>query len=418
MGSKGSAPAAPDYAALIPQQEAAYNRSFNRMLGASRVNSQTPYGSTTWIRPGTQTPLEQRLNNIIAGSREAAALPPGALDSRQMAMDVPPNTGTSAPPQYITQQQGDNETQVMNPEYLQWMQSGGGADPARTNPTGLDVGDFGDPWTMIQSLSPEQQQLYDQDIRIRGGMGNIAEGMMGNIADIYGTPANFAGQLPQFQNQSGQAWTGPDYRTNMNSRNDAEQAIFNRQMRYDLPLMDRRRNQAQDRLLAMGANVADERYGNAMGDLYDSENRYMADAVDRAILGGGQEATAELGRGLSAAQAGFGAGMQNRQFLAGQQNDALNYALSQIGQQRADRAMPMNEMNAFRTGNQVQLPGAPAQFSTPNLQSVDPMGAANMTYQGQLGQYNANQAASNNFMSGLFGLGGAALGSQGFWGLF
>jgi len=405
MGSKGSAPAAPDYSALIPQQEAAYNRSFNRMLGASRVNSYTPFGSTTWTRPGDNV---YNVPGPVSGP-----VNPAQPDDRKYAQAAGP-----APDPMIWQEQGDggSPVQVPNPAYADWLQQQqpGGTQAAR-NPTGLDIGDYGDPWTLTQSLSPEQQDLYNQDIRIRQGMGNIGEGMLGGMADLYGQPVDFASQLPDFRYIGPEAWRGPNYRTDMSSRDDAERAIFNRQMRYDLPLMERRRQQERDKLLAQGANAEDVRFGNRMGDVYDAENKYWADAVDRAVLGGGQEATAELARALSTAQAGFGAGMQGRQFMSGQQQNALNYALSQLGQQRADRATPLNELSAFRTGSQVQLPGAPAQFNTPNLQSTDPMGAAQNTYNAQLGQYNANQAASNNFMSGLFGLGGAAVGSQGFW---
>lgn len=423
MGSKGgSAPAPPDYASLIPMQEAAYNRSFNRMLGSSRVNSVTPYGTTSWIRPGTSGPTSS-----------GPTIPPGTNPTDPNAPDGR-KYNQSAPQQYILDP-NDNQTLMPNPAYQQWQDQGGQQGQQTTqaarNPTGLDIGDYGDPWTFRQDLSPEQQQLYDQDLRIRGGMGNISEGMLGNVSQAYGQPANFAGLMPGFNPQDpasyqrGQ-WQGPGYQTNMNSREDAERAIYNRQMRYDQPQMERRRNQTQDRLLAMGANVADERYGNAMGDLYDSENRFFADATDRAILGGGQEATAELGRGLAAENARFGADQGERQFgyNAAQQGQgfrsaedarALQYALSNIGVNTQDRARLMNELNAFRTGQQVQVPGTPGQFSVPNLQSTDPMAAANMTYQGQLGQYNANQASSDNFMSGLFGLGGAALGSKGFW---
>jgi len=38
------------------------------------------------------------------------------------------------------------------------------------------------------------------------------------------------------------------------------------------------------------------------------------------------------------------------------------------------------------------------------------IGATSAGYNAQLGQFNANQAGSNNMMSGLFSLGGAALG--------
>ena len=67
----------------------------------------------------------------------------------------------------------------------------------------------------------------------------------------------------------------------------------------------------------------------------------------------------------------------------------------------------------MRTGNQVQTPGTPAQFSSPQMQNVDYLGLANQNYQNQLGAWNASQAGQENFISGLFGLGSAGLGAYG-----
>jgi hypothetical protein len=233
-------------------------------------------------------------------------------------------------------------------------------------------------------------------------------------------------------------------------------------MRYLSPDYASRENQLNDRLLAQGANINDPRYKGAMDSFQAQRDRAMADARDQAIIGGGQEATQELQRGLMtedprfrAAQSegqygygqamndwarqyglnqgerqfgynaglgerqfGFNAGMQGANFDSNQQAQALNYALQKAGQQRLDRATPLNELSAFRTGNQVQLPGTPGTASTPNLQGVDILGAANQGYQNQLGQWNANQAAGGNFMNGLFGLAGSAMGSNGFWNMF
>ena len=434
MGSKGSMPASPDYASLIPLQAQSNLNTFNTMLGASRINSVTPYGQQYWVPPsgssGGSGNLAQEGTKTAQGT---AAPPPEFLYQENLNPDAA----------------GQRFTQTPNPEYAAWLKNGGQTSGGQFSDGGVGAAAAEQgPWTFVQQLSPEQQALYNQDLAIRQGQGNIAQGMMGNVSDIYSNPANFAGMLPQFQNinapglrnapgYNGQSWQGPSYQTNMNSRDAAEQAIYNRQLRYDQPYLDRQRQQTQDALLAMGANVNDERYRNAMSDLNTSQDKYMQDAIDRAILGGGQEATAELNRGLSAEQARFGAGQSEAmnqfntglmgqqyatgqeqfgsQFGAQQQAAALQNALAGVGVSQADRARYLNELNAFRTGNQIQLPGTPAQTSTPNLQGTDYLGTAQQNYANQMGQYNAQQAGANNFMNGLFGLGSAWLmGGRGF----
>lgn len=347
MGGKASAPASPDYARLIPLQERSNINQFNTMLGASRVNSQTPWGTQRWIRPDTSQ-----------GQAPSQGQPP------------PP-----APPQYIQGQipmgdSGPMSGQVTNPEWEKWNQQyGGGGGDGFQGVDNVYGGQSQDPWTMVQELSPEQQKLFEQDLRIRQGQGDISEGMLGNVADVYKNPANFASLLPGY---------------NQNTRDAAERAIYNRQMRYARPEMEEAERSQRERLTAMGFNVNDPGAVKAMDQLSRAQERQRADIRDQAILGGSQEASAELARGLQ-------------------------HALANIGAQSQDRARYLNELNAFRTGQQVQAPGLPGQTSVPGLQGFDQLGLAGQDYQNRLGAVNAQNAAGGNFMSGLFGLGSAAL---------
>lgn len=87
-----------------------------------------------------------------------------------------------------------------------------------------------------------------------------------------------------------------------------------------------------------------------------------------------------------------------------------------IQEQYSTQNRPIDIINALRTGNQVTLP----QFSAPGMQQTtagpDLLGAANMNYNAQLGQSNAQNAGTANLMNGLFGIGGAYLGNRGLWG--
>jgi len=69
---------------------------------------------------------------------------------------------------------------------------------------------------------------------------------------------------------------------------------------------------------------------------------------------------------------------------------------------------PLNLINALRTGAQVQSPQF-QQFAQQNLtQGPNVLGATQAQYEGDLANYNAEQASSP--LNGLLGLGGTVLG--------
>jgi hypothetical protein len=72
------------------------------------------------------------------------------------------------------------------------------------------------------------------------------------------------------------------------------------------------------------------------------------------------------------------------------------------------RRLPLEELNALRTGAMPSLP----QFQNYQGSTVAPapvFGAAQAQYWAQSDAYNAQAAQSGNFMNGLFQLGAAAL---------
>ena len=109
------------------------------------------------------------------------------------------------------------------------------------------------------------------------------------------------------------------------------------------------------------------------------------------------------------------------------QNQQYNQALSagQFGNQNRQqyiaeeaqrRNMPLNEMNALLSGQQVGMPSMPSFQTagvgeTPNL-----LGAAQMSYNSQMDAYNAQQAQGAGVMGGLFDLGAGYLSGGGSFG--
>jgi hypothetical protein len=81
----------------------------------------------------------------------------------------------------------------------------------------------------------------------------------------------------------------------------------------------------------------------------------------------------------------------------------------QYNQAMTNYNMPLNTLSALRSGAQVQNPSfinAPQQATTAG---ADLLGASQMGYNAQMGNFNAQQAQQANFNQGLMGLGGAAM---------
>jgi hypothetical protein len=232
-------------------------------------------------------------------------------------------------------------------------------------------------WTLNQQLSDSQQGLYDQDQRIMEGRGNIAEGMMGNVANQYGTQFNAADYFnPQ----------GLNY--DQNTRQNASDAAYRMNTRYMDPQYAQDESRLHQRMTAQGFNMQDAAYGDQMDKFSQGKERAYAQARDSAYMQGGNEANQELGRARTVAD----------------YNNANQ--LQDINLMTQDRSRPLNELSAFQTGQQIQMPNSQAQYGTPNLQNVDRIGTATQDYQNKLGLYNAQSASKDNFMSGLMGIGG------------
>jgi hypothetical protein len=201
---------------------------------------------------------------------------------------------------------------------------------------------------MFQSnvnLTPLGQKTFDTQQRISDQMGNLAEGGLGRVQQATSQPLSVGG-VNDLQNK-------------------AEDLIFKRLE----PRLDRNRELMTNSLKVRGHNPQGEAYGADMKMLGEQEN----DARNQAML------------------------------------TAFQMRPQALQEEMSIRNMPLNELNALRTGAQVNLPqfqqtqaGQIAQ--TPVFQGAQAAGNAAM--QG----YSAEAMANANMMSGLFGLGGAVAG--------
>lgn len=107
---------------------------------------------------------------------------------------------------------------------------------------------------------------------------------------------------------------------------------------------------------------------------------------------------------------------QNAGIQAGQYNQQLRQ--QNLSEQLAQRAQPLNELNALLTGQQVGMPQMPSFNTAQASQATNYMGAAQNQYQAALDAQNMQAGMAGNLMGGLFSLGGAAMQSGGWGGLF
>lgn len=313
-------------------------------------------------------------------------------------------------------------------------------NPNVINPYGTQTVTWdGDTPTLTQTFSPEQQALYEQQMRTQTMLGRLGQqgaeslfGVVGRNLDLSGMPQNGEALGPMGMLSVNAA---PEA---LNSRNlpampQASEAIRNRVISAMLSRANqdfgRQREEASADLIARGLTPGSKGYEAEM----DRLNRGMNDYRSQAEIAGGNAAEQAYGMDLStrqqaaaeqaqrfgqllsgdeqnfnqrgAAQELYGR-MQGQRF--GQQSDLRRAAIAEL---LAQRQTPLNEITALLSGSQVQNP-----FSMPgyaqNTQVAPPpiFGASQAQGAWDMNRYNQRVGSYNNMLSGLFSLGSAALG--------
>jgi hypothetical protein len=313
-----------------------------------------------------------------------------------------------------------------------------GADPQNPQP-----GDY----VVSTSLAPEQQGLLDSQNRISQSFLNTGEAGLGRVAGMLGTAPNISGApalrggVNSYLGGTQQLGPGAPLQTSLpgglpglDSASDAtrqrvEQALFSRIR----PEFERREAASRNRLLNTGFEVGSEGSNAELDQLGRDRN----DAEMQAILAGGSEMSRLLGeqranRGqlygeqLSAGQFGnqaLGQQFQQGAQAAGFNNDLLqqlfgrelagstfnNQARQQsIAETLMMRQLPLNEINALRSG--VQVGGLqPAQFYSPQAGAAPTFDASLAQGNYDQNSYQNQQQGYNGLMGGMATLGSAAL---------
>jgi hypothetical protein len=218
--------------------------------------------------------------------------------------------------------------------------------------TGADP--YGNPtWTATQTLSPEQQQLLNYQNQASIGLGQLANKGLGYVENMLQTPFDVS-KLPS---------------TGFNPSQSYQDAYMQRLA----PQLQMGREQLAQDLANKGIDIGSKAYENAMRMQGQRENDLL----------------------LGATTQGFGVGQQARQ--------------TALQEQAYLRNEPLNTLSAVRTGAQVQGPQFVNSAQQATTAGPDILGAAQMGYNAQMGDFNARNAAQANLNQGLFSLGGAAM---------
>lgn len=215
---------------------------------------------------------------------------------------------------------------------------------------------YGNPtYTATQVLSPEQQELYGKNTALSSGMLSGAQAGLSNYMDVMENPTVDLEGLPS---------------TGINPGETYSDAI----MRRLQPQIEQERNSFETSLVNKGIAPGTEAYMNAKRTFDQAQN----DKMTSAVVGG------------------MGVGMQANQ--------------QRFGQEAYNLTSPLNIINSMRTGNQVTNPSYVNPAQQAGYTAPDLTGAASNQFNTGLGVANANAARRSNFMGGLMGLGGYAIG--------
>ncbi len=338
MSQKAPAAPTPPDPVVTARAQAEFNSEAARENAAlNRVNQITPQGTSSWReRPGQ-------------GWNEAAyiAANPDVAGSGMTGLDHYNRFGRN------------ENRQGVDPNY----QPGG--------------------WEQTVTLSPEQQELYNQTVEGQRRYGNVALDQLRGIEGRGQFQFNGPEAQMQVQDRSGQIQNAPDF-TGIGDPNQSRTAVEQAVLSRVNPDLERERAALEARLAAQGITMGSQMWNQGMQDW----QRMANDARFGAVREGGAEQSRMFGLGLqqagfnnAAVQQGFGMDMGRAQFA----NNARSQSLQE---QLALRALPINEASVLLNGGQVAMPQF-GNFAQVQTQAPDYQAAVGQNYAGQVANWNA-----------------------------
>jgi hypothetical protein len=215
-------------------------------------------------------------------------------------------------------------------------------------------------WSLQDSLSPEQQQRWDQQMEHGGRIGDMQGNLLGQMEqqgpyDVMGnvSDASWGGFAPQniqwggFGNEVARPGGSGDF---WGERQDIEEDLYGRYSQKLGREWERREDDERQRLADMGVSYGSEAFDRAMDDFRQREGYAYDDAMTKSIETGGVEQSRLFGMSGEARDRytreqlqDVGAQMDIRNMYAGEtQQDWQN----RMGQQQQQAEMYNMQYNA------------------------------------------------------------------------
>lgn len=234
---------------------------------------------------------------------------------------------------------------------------------AGANPNDPQAGD----WTQRVQLAPEQQALFDSQNRVSQNLADTAEAGLNRVGAAMATPFDMS------------RFGDPQVQANDESRRRVEEAMMSRLQ----PQFDRDNQALRTRLAQSGITVGSQAYNDEMA----RADRGLTDARMQAVLAGGQEESRQTQLSQMLRQAG-------------------------IQEQAWMRQLPLNELNALRTGAQVQGPKFDNYYTGGNAAAAPIMDAGIAQGNYDMAMAQQQQGGWNALLGGLGQMGAAYLGKS------
>jgi hypothetical protein len=320
--------------------------------------------------------------------------------------------GKSSGPDYgqLAMQQGENNAQVNRDQtyanrpdqYTPW----GYTDWTNREVIDPSTGESTTEWSQTQGLTPELQNILNQQIAIQGGRSDIAGMLTGRLGNEYGQGMDWSnmspmGGVPTSQFTAPEGGVGDPYAT----RAAAENAVWNQANSRLDPKFESQSAALESKMRNQGLRPQDAAWQSQVQGMGQQQNDARNQALWSANDAGRQESGQMFGQQLGRDQNTFNQSLQSNAQNYGQAMQGSQYA-NQIRQQQMTEAMTqrgygLNEINALLSGQQVGMPQMP-NFSQANAAAPPP------TYQAGVDQ--GNYDAASNPMNGLMGIVGQGVG--------
>jgi hypothetical protein len=269
----------------------------------------------------------------------------------------------------LTTQTWANRPTINTPWGQQTWDTGQTIDPATGQPVTT--------WNSNITLSPDQQAALDSQQAITQGRSSAAQGLLGQATDATSQGFDW-NNLPPAQMQAAQA----------GNVQDAQQRAYQNMSQMLQPGRQQQQSALDTKLANMGLSQGSTANQRANMDLANQWG-----TQDRAMMGQAMQ------QGTSDVQTQYG--MDTSQVQQGEQ-----LRQNAIAEEAQRRGMPLNELNALLTGQQVNMPTMPGFNAAGAGQPAQGLAAAQAQGQMNLG----NAQLQQQTMAGYGQLAGAGMG--------